>query len=503
MLKIKSLKKTYLLGLTAIIILVLAVISSLFGINNIALAEEDEDEEIVKVYEGFVYEDEAEKIISGFNLLDEVTGNFEVIIPDGVTAIGNNVFENLEKLKGVTLNKKLKTIGNYAFANTSISFINIPNTVTNIGEHAFDGCTALTDIEFESGRTSTSSLSISTCAFANCQSMLVLRLPDNTMVNLYAFDGCTSLLWVYIGSNCRFFDMPYSSDEDAAFFPTNTSITFIFPSKTEYTKMLNWSEKIFRLKHWSASTYIIQVRFHIEGSSNIIIHERLYNQKFNYVPDTASGVWNTDTAYEQLPVQDEAYSSTVWYTGPNFETAVDYEGVNGMLKTAGVINLYCHETITTPTFPTTPVSWVYSKDTSYNIDNISEVLKALDCQQTFTEKQLKAFDISIVFADENGKPADTPNKINRSGVYSVNFSLKPEYGTWTQNVSSSLTVNVNTNNFTTILIVLIVVGVVAVVVTVSTLIIRIKMQKRNKKKHLSQEDILKKFKDIGGKTDLK
>lgn len=64
-----------------------------------------------------------------------------VTIPEGVTTIPDNAFNELTSLKSVTIPEGVITIGNNAFANcTSLTSITIPSTVTYIGDNAFSGC---------------------------------------------------------------------------------------------------------------------------------------------------------------------------------------------------------------------------------------------------------------------------------------------------------------------------------------------------------------------------
>lgn len=93
--------------------------------------------------------------------------------------------------------------------------------------------------------------------------------------------------------------------------------------------------------------------------------------------------------------------------------------------------------------------------------------------------------------------------MRNAGVYSLTLTLNPDYGTWAQTVSPTVTVNVNTRGFNVVLIVFLVIGILAVVTVVVTAIIRKKVQERNKKKQLTQKEVLDKFRAVGGETDLK
>ena len=70
-----------------------------------------------------------------------------VVISDGVTIIGNNVFSGLEKLKYVSIPETVTEIGAWAFAACkSLENIQIPKGVSYIWYWAFSDCVKLSDI---------------------------------------------------------------------------------------------------------------------------------------------------------------------------------------------------------------------------------------------------------------------------------------------------------------------------------------------------------------------
>lgn len=67
-----------------------------------------------------------------------------VVIPESVTVIGDNVFENCPGLTSVTFPSRLSAIGKGAFKGcVSLSGITLPNSVVSLGDEAFCGCTGL------------------------------------------------------------------------------------------------------------------------------------------------------------------------------------------------------------------------------------------------------------------------------------------------------------------------------------------------------------------------
>lgn len=72
---------------------------------------------------------------------ENCTGLLEINIPETVTRIGDNAFSGCESLEVLVLNEGLREIGAGAFANcTSLKEVVIPSTVAKIDESAFDGC---------------------------------------------------------------------------------------------------------------------------------------------------------------------------------------------------------------------------------------------------------------------------------------------------------------------------------------------------------------------------
>ena len=75
-------------------------------------------------------------------LNDELITNF--VIPDSVTNIGEYTFSGCSGLTGITIPDNVTSIGSYAFEGCiGLTNITIPNSVTSIGRSAFYGCSGL------------------------------------------------------------------------------------------------------------------------------------------------------------------------------------------------------------------------------------------------------------------------------------------------------------------------------------------------------------------------
>ena len=115
---------------------------------------------------------------NGENVLKYYRGEGgDVVIPGGVTCIGDSVF----------------------YANTSLTSVVIPNGVTRIGDYAFELCKSLTSITIPDGVTY-----IGIGAFKGCKSLKSVNIPNSvTSIESQTFEDCANLTSITIPKSVK------------------------------------------------------------------------------------------------------------------------------------------------------------------------------------------------------------------------------------------------------------------------------------------------------------
>ncbi len=119
-----------------------------------------------------------------------LAGVQRLVVKEGVTTIGNYAFYGMPAMTEIELPETLTSIGDFAFAySQKLASVSIPEGVTSIGESAFEGCGSLEAVLVPSSVTK-----LGDRAFAFCYSMtsaVISGTPEK--IGTWTFKNCTKL----------------------------------------------------------------------------------------------------------------------------------------------------------------------------------------------------------------------------------------------------------------------------------------------------------------------
>ena len=137
-----------------------------------------------------------------YTLVDYVGNATELTLPANYNGedyvIGGSAFRGNSSITSIEIPNSVTRIVSYAFDRcTGLTSITIPNSVTSIGQYTFYNCTGLTSITIPNSVTS-----IGSYAFYGCSGLTNVTIPNSvTSIENYAFEGCSGLKSVAIGNN--------------------------------------------------------------------------------------------------------------------------------------------------------------------------------------------------------------------------------------------------------------------------------------------------------------
>ena len=129
-----------------------------------------------------------------------IVGCKNTTIPNSVTSIGEGAFQECSVLTNVDIPNSVMSISSWAFNGcSSLTSMTIPSSVTSIGSSAFSGCSSLTSIDIPNSVTR-----IRDGVFEGCSNLTSVTIPSSvTIIGSSAFSGCSSLTSVTIPNSVK------------------------------------------------------------------------------------------------------------------------------------------------------------------------------------------------------------------------------------------------------------------------------------------------------------
>ena len=156
----------------------------------------------------------------------------------GLTSIGTRAFIACHALEDVWIPQSVTSIGEYAFCNSGIKTIRLPNRLTAIEASTFSGCTSLQAIEIPP----TVKL-IGKQAFFECSTLVTVSIPSLVeRMGSRAFGFCSKLATVYCYPTVP--PKAIELNESNFFYRCNSALVIYVPSGCVSTYRLHhdWSE---------------------------------------------------------------------------------------------------------------------------------------------------------------------------------------------------------------------------------------------------------------------
>ena len=170
--------------------------------NGISLYRASNYAQIYGDGDGMFYDDSVNFVIEN-GVLKKYNGwQTFVEIPDTVTAIGDEAFKNNTSMVSVSIPDSVKSIGDSAFYGcTSLLGVVIPDSVEKIASYAFQKCSKLASVYLPVNEKFTV---IRQLMFHSCTSLKKIVIPDNvTDIEGNAFAECTELSSVTLSKNLK------------------------------------------------------------------------------------------------------------------------------------------------------------------------------------------------------------------------------------------------------------------------------------------------------------
>ncbi len=122
-----------------------------------------------------------------------------IVVPGGVKKLSERAFRYNQNAKSVVLKSGVEEIGDYAFAYVGMQNLELPSTLTKIGNSAFWRCDKLLSVNIPDGVTV-----LEGTTFESCSALETVILPSTlSHIKHSAFNGCSSLVSVILPESLK------------------------------------------------------------------------------------------------------------------------------------------------------------------------------------------------------------------------------------------------------------------------------------------------------------
>ena len=168
----------------------------------------------------------------------------DVVVPSGVTEIGNGAFYNCKSITTIEFPETVGTIGRFAFSDCkNLKDFVFPENITSIGECAFSGCSSLQSITIPGSIAQIQDGTFNSCsnlesvvieegvkgigndAFRYCENLKSVTIPSSLRsISSSAFDDCTSSKNVYITDLTAWCNISFDSGDSNPLYYSNGNL---------------------------------------------------------------------------------------------------------------------------------------------------------------------------------------------------------------------------------------------------------------------------------------
>ncbi len=282
------------------------------------------------------------------------SGLTSVTIPNSVTSIGEYAFEGCSGLTSMTIPNSVTSIGNGAFSGCfGLTELTIPNSVTSIGEGTFSGCTSLTSLTIPNSVTS-----IGKGAFENCSGLTSVKIPNSvTSIGEYAFEGCSGLTEVTSEITEPFTFGTYAFD----YISSNCVLKVPYGTQSAYIAK-GWTTSVFKggLKEVLPEEFCgINYDFDSNTKQATVIASDIKYTGSVTIPST---VTYKGVTYDVIAVGNNAFSDCSDLTSVTIPNSVTSIGLLAFSNCTGLTDVFCYAenvpSTVSSAFSYTPISSV-------------------------------------------------------------------------------------------------------------------------------------------------